>query len=170
MSLLVLKRLPLSILTWSHPELNDKPVAVCHSDNRKGTAEISSANYPARDYEMPRVYAPNFEAYEEVADQFYNILHKHCNRVQAVSYDEAFLDVTDLEGIDPQLLASTIRKKISEATGCTASAGIAENMLMAGLATRTAEWSFISGLELPVDEYLDQLPIKVLPGIGHVLA
>lgn len=32
------------------PDLQDKPVAVCHSDNPKGTAEISSANYPARDY------------------------------------------------------------------------------------------------------------------------
>jgi hypothetical protein len=30
--------------------LHDKPVAVCHSDNPKGTAEISSANYPARNY------------------------------------------------------------------------------------------------------------------------
>ncbi|MFQ6649298.1 hypothetical protein Gotur_022706 [Gossypium turneri] len=265
MSLLVLKRLPLSILTWSHPELNDKPVAVCHSDNPKGTAEISSANYTARDYGIKAgmfvrdakslcpqlVILPyNFEAYEEVnhqlgmqfccytcideeecrgslisllllssfitsisaflfllnggcacqrgndmtkvvmdgnckkedlelvdltknkvADQFYNILHKHCNRVQAVSCDEAFLDVTDLEGKDPQLLASAIRKEISEATGCTASAGIAENMLMARLATRTAKPNGQCYIHPErVDEYLDQLPIKVLPGIGHVLA
>lgn len=39
-----------SVVIRSHPELHDKPVAVCHSDNPKGTAEISSANYPARDY------------------------------------------------------------------------------------------------------------------------
>ena len=39
-----------SVVIRSHPELYDKPVAVCHSDNPKGTAEISSANYPARDY------------------------------------------------------------------------------------------------------------------------
>lgn len=31
-------------------ELKDKPVAVCHSDSPNGTSEISSANYPARDY------------------------------------------------------------------------------------------------------------------------
>ncbi|KAK8261071.1 hypothetical protein V6Z12_D13G162300 [Gossypium hirsutum] len=42
-----LQRVP---LPRSHPELNDKPVAVCHSDNPKGTAEISSANYPTRAY------------------------------------------------------------------------------------------------------------------------
>ncbi|KAG4110335.1 hypothetical protein ERO13_D13G043200v2 [Gossypium hirsutum] len=175
-----------SVVIRSHPELNDKPVAVCHSDNPKGTAEISSANYPARDYGIKAgmfvrdakslcpqlVILPyNFESYEEVADQFYNILHKHCNRVQAVSCDEAFLDVTDLEGKDPQLLASAVRKEISEATGCTASAGIAENMLMARLATRTAKPNGQCYIHPErVDEYLDQLPIKVLPGIGHVLA
>lgn len=40
---------------------------------------------------------------------------------------------------DPQLLASTIRKEIFETTGCTASAGIAANMLLARLATKTAK-------------------------------
>jgi len=39
-----------SVVIRSHPELLDKPVAVCHSNNSKGTAEISSANYPARSY------------------------------------------------------------------------------------------------------------------------
>lgn len=39
-----------SVVIRNYPELLDKPVAVCHSDNPKGTAEISSANYPARDY------------------------------------------------------------------------------------------------------------------------
>ncbi|XP_022735797.1 DNA repair protein REV1 isoform X3 [Durio zibethinus] len=174
-----------SVVIRSHPELYDKPVAVCHSDNPKGTAEISSANYPARDYGIragmfvrdAKALCPqliilpyNFEAYEEVADQFYNILHKHCKRVQAVSCDEAFLDVTDLEGKDPQLLASAIRKEICKATGCTASAGIAENMLMARLATRTAKPNGQCYIHPErVDEYLDQLQIKALPGIGHVL-
>lgn len=39
-----------SVVIRNKPELHDKPVAVCHSDNPKGTAEISSANYPARNY------------------------------------------------------------------------------------------------------------------------
>ncbi|KAK4563262.1 hypothetical protein RGQ29_005682 [Quercus rubra] len=173
-----------SVVIRNHPELLDKPVAVCHSDNTKGTAEISSANYPARDYGIKAgmfvrnakalcphlvIFPYNFEAYEEVADQFYNVLHKHGNKVQAVSCDEAFLDVTDSEG-DPQLLASKIRKEIFETTRCTASVGIAGNMLMARLATRTAKPD--GQCYIPperVDDYLSQLPIKALPGIGHVL-
>ncbi|KAJ4965801.1 hypothetical protein NE237_017650 [Protea cynaroides] len=174
-----------SVVIRNLPELQDKPVAVCHSDNPRGTAEISSANYPARDYGVragifvrdAKALCPhlvilpyNFEAYEEVADQFYDILHKHCNKVQAVSCDEAFLDVTDLEDGDPEHLASTIRLKIVETTGCTASAGIGDNMLMARLATRTAKPN--GQCYIPhekVDDYLNELPLKALPGIGHVL-
>uniref|UniRef100_A0A803NNP0 DNA repair protein REV1 n=1 Tax=Cannabis sativa TaxID=3483 RepID=A0A803NNP0_CANSA len=174
-----------SVVIRNDHKLKDKPVAVCHSDSPKGTAEISSANYPARVYGVRAgmfvrdakalcphlVICPyNFEAYEEVADQFYNILHKHCKKVQAVSCDEAFLDVTGLEGKDPEILASTIRKEIFETTGCTASAGIGGNMLISRLATRNAKPD--GQCYIPpekVDDYLRQLPIKELPGIGHVL-
>ncbi|XP_034227354.1 DNA repair protein REV1 isoform X3 [Prunus dulcis] len=174
-----------SVVIRKRSELKDRPVAVCHSDSPKGTAEISSANYPARDYGVKagmfvrnaKALCPHlviipydFEAYEEVADQFYDILHKHSNKVQAVSCDEAFLDVTDAEGLDPEVLASTVRKEIFETTGCTASAGISRNMLMARLATRTAKpdgQCYISPEK--VDDYLHQLPIKELPGIGYTL-
>lgn len=40
----------MSVVIKNRIELHDKPVAVCHSDIPKGTAEISSANYPARAY------------------------------------------------------------------------------------------------------------------------
>ena len=40
----------MSVVIRNRLELQDKPVAVCHSDSPKGTAEISSANYPARAY------------------------------------------------------------------------------------------------------------------------
>ncbi|KAL8159270.1 hypothetical protein V2J09_000807 [Rumex salicifolius] len=104
-------------------DLQDKPVAVCHSDNPKGTAEISSANYSARIragmfVREAKALCPhlvivpyNFEAYEE-----------------AVSCDEAFLEVTNSEKNDPEFLASTIRKEIFEATGCTASAAMKEEL------------------------------------------
>ncbi|XP_057249986.1 DNA repair protein REV1-like [Beta vulgaris subsp. vulgaris] len=88
----------------------------------------------------------NFEAYEEVADQFYNILHKHCDKVQAVSCDEAFLDITGSDVTDPEILVSEIRKEILESTCCTASVGIGANMLMARLAIRNASEHFLSSL------------------------
>ncbi|CAI9294554.1 unnamed protein product [Lactuca saligna] len=174
-----------SVVIRNRPELWDKPVAVCHSDNPRGTSEISSANYPARDHGVRAgifvrdakalcphlVIVPyNFEAYEEVADQFYRILHKHCNKVQAMSCDEAILDITDLEMEDPEILVSLIRKEISDTTGCTASGGISGNILMARLATRTAKPN--GQCYLPpekVNDFLKELPVKVLPGIGRAL-
>ncbi|XP_023639710.1 DNA repair protein REV1 isoform X2 [Capsella rubella] len=174
-----------SVVIKNRLELHDKPVAVCHSDNPKGTAEISSANYPARAYGVKAgmfvrhakdlcpqlVIVPyNFEAYEEVADQFYDILHRHCRKVQALSCDEAFLDVSDLRDVEPEFLASTIRNEILETTGCSASAGIGGTMLMARLATRVAKPAgqlYISAEK--VEEFLDQLPVGTLPGVGSVL-
>ncbi|CAN7078840.1 unnamed protein product [Brassica oleracea var. botrytis] len=174
-----------SVVIRNRLELQDKPVAVCHSDSPKGTAEISSANYPARAYGVKAgmfvrhakdlcpqlVIVPyNFEAYEEVADQFYDILHRHCRKVQAVSCDEAFLDVSDLRDVEPEYTASTIRREIIETTGCSASAGIGGTMLMARLATRVAKPAgqfHISAKK--VEEFLDQLAVGTLPGVGSVL-
>ncbi|XP_071726230.1 DNA repair protein REV1-like isoform X2 [Rutidosis leptorrhynchoides] len=174
-----------SVVIRNRPELWDKPVAVCHSDNPRGTSEISSANYPARRHGVRAgifvrdakalcphlVIVPyNFEAYEEVADEFYSILHRHCKRVQAMSCDEAFLDITDIEVDDPEVLASQIRKEISDTTGCTASVGISSNMLLARLATTSAKPD--GQCYLPpekVNDFLYQLPIKELPGIGRAL-
>uniref|UniRef100_A0A1J3FCZ0 DNA repair protein REV1 n=1 Tax=Noccaea caerulescens TaxID=107243 RepID=A0A1J3FCZ0_NOCCA len=112
----------------------------------------------------------NFEAYEEVADQFYDILHRHCRKVQAVSCDEAFLDVSDLSDVEPEFLASTIRREIMETTGCSASAGIGGTMLIARLATRVAKpaGQFHISAE-KVAEFLDKLPVGTLPGVGSVL-
>ncbi|XP_024966568.1 DNA repair protein REV1 isoform X4 [Cynara cardunculus var. scolymus] len=174
-----------SVVIRNRPELWDKPVAVCHSDNPRGTSEISSANYPARAHGVragifvrdAKALCPHlviipydFEAYEEVADQFYSILHKHCNKVQAMSCDEAILDISDMEVDDPQLLVSLIRKEISATTGCTASAGISGNMLMARIATRSAKPD--GQCYLPpekVNDFLEDLPIKALPGIGRAI-
>ncbi|CAH9091138.1 unnamed protein product [Cuscuta epithymum] len=174
-----------SVVVRNRPELQGKPVAVCHSDNPRGTAEISSANYLARSYGVKAgmfvrdakglcpqlVILPyDFQAYEEVADMFYDILHKHCKKVQAISCDEACLDATDSGMEDIQAAVSLIRKEIVEKTGCTASAGIAGNMLMARLATRTAKPDGQCCIPPEkVEEYLHDLPVKALPGIGNVL-
>ncbi|KAK1423808.1 hypothetical protein QVD17_19117 [Tagetes erecta] len=174
-----------SVVIRNRPELWDKPVAVCHSDNPRGTSEISSANYPARDHGVragifvraAKACCPNlvivpydFEAYEEVADQFYSILHKHCNKVQALSCDEAILDITDLDVDDPEALASSIRKEIFDTTRCTASVGIASNILMARLATKSAKPNGQCYLPLEkVNDFLKELSIKALPGIGRAL-
>uniref|UniRef100_A0A0D9WTH2 DNA repair protein REV1 n=1 Tax=Leersia perrieri TaxID=77586 RepID=A0A0D9WTH2_9ORYZ len=173
-----------SVVIRNMPELHDKPVAVCHSDNPKGTAEISSANYPARNYGIKAgmfvrdakarcphlmIVPYDFDAYGEVADQFYGILHKYCSKVQALSCDEAFLDMTECLHDNPEEVTQKIRNEIFSTTKCSAS--IAGNMLLARLATRSAKPNgqcFISSEK--VDDYLNTLSIKALPGIGHAVS
>ncbi|EEE66263.1 hypothetical protein OsJ_22448 [Oryza sativa Japonica Group] len=175
-----------SVVIRNKPELHDKPVAVCHSDNPKGTAEISSANYPARNYGIKAgmfvreakarcphlmIVPYDFDAYGEVADQFYGILHKYCSKVQALSCDEAFLDMTECLHDNPEEVTQKIRNEIFGTTKCSASAGISGNMLIARLATRSAKPNgqcFISSEK--VDGYLNTLSIKALPGIGHTVS
>ncbi|KAM0849749.1 hypothetical protein ACQ4PT_053545 [Festuca glaucescens] len=64
-----------------------------------------------------------------------------------------------------------MRNEIFGTTKCTASAGIAENRLLARLATRSAKPNgqlFISSEK--ADDYLNTLPIKALPGIGFTVS
>lgn len=69
--------------------------------------------------------------------QVYKILMQHTAAVQPLSCDEAFLDVTGLG--DAEEVARAIRGQILRETGCTASAGIAHNMLLARIATKAGK-------------------------------
>jgi DNA repair protein REV1 len=69
--------------------------------------------------------------------QVYKILMEQTCSVQPLSCDEAFMDVTGLG--DPEVIAGKLRAQIEADTGCTASAGIGPNMLLARLATKRAK-------------------------------
>lgn len=67
---------------------------------------------------------------------------------------------------DPEVIASTIRKEIFETTGCKASAGIAGNLLMARLATRSAKPD--GQCYIPPDKVLAKLlSLKMCSGKDH---
>lgn len=72
-----------------------------------------------------------------VCMQVYKILMQQTSSVQPLSCDEAFIDVTGLG--DPEAIARQLRAQIEAETGCTASAGIGPNMLLARLATKRAK-------------------------------
>ena len=73
-----------SVAELSDPVFKGKPLAVCHSNNAQGSAEISSANYEARKYGITAgmfmargkalcphliVLPYDFDKYEVVAEQ-----------------------------------------------------------------------------------------------------
>jgi DNA repair protein REV1 len=99
----------------SRPELRDKAVVVCHADSdtsgNSSTSEIASCNYVAREFGVrngmslgqARRFCPSvqpipydFVAYNDIAIRFYTLLLSHADAIEAVSIDEALIDVSFL--------------------------------------------------------------------------
>lgn len=168
-----------SVAEASHPEFHGLPLAVCHS-NAKGSGEISSANYEARKSGIHAsmfmaqakelcpeliVVPYEFEKYEVVSETVFRIFLRYTAAVQAISCDEAFLDMTGLG--NPMDLVARMRRDIHSETGCRASAGIGPNMLLARLATAKAkpDGQYHLKVETALGE-LAGLDVQELPGIG----
>ena len=89
-----------------------------------------------------------------------------------MSCDEAFLELTDYaESFDEVgQIVKQIRDEVEEKSGCTISAGVSHNMLLARMATRKAKPN--GQYYLPMVEakgYLADQPAADLPGVGWSL-
>ncbi|KAG6954777.1 hypothetical protein JG687_00011600 [Phytophthora cactorum] len=111
-----------------------------------------------------------FDAIERVSFQIYDIFFSHTPYVQAVSCDEAFLEFG--RGMNGMEKANTIRKKIFEQTGCSASVGVSFNVLLAKLSSKKAKPDGIFQIadSSQAEEFMLQLKIRDLPGAGHMTA
>ncbi|KAI0781503.1 DNA repair protein [Trametes elegans] len=186
------------------PHLRGKPVVVCHSQGTTGggssTSEIASASYEARKFgikggmslQQARKLCPTvitipyeFQRYKQFSLQFYTILMAHADDLQAVSVDEALIDVTSsvarvrtelVERLDgaaeladaAEDFAEAIRAQVKKVTGCEVSIGIANSIMLARLASRKAKpaGSFHLRQE-DVAEFMAPLDIDDLHGFGH---
>jgi len=93
--------------------------------------------------------------------------------VEPLSLDEAYLDVTENAWSEPlgMRVAQRLKDAIREATGLTASAGVAPNKFLAKIASG---WHKPDGLTViapeRVESFLQGLPIDALWGVGPVTA
>ncbi len=170
-----------------NPSLRNVPMAVGGSQDRRGV--ISTSNYEARKYGVRSAMATahalklcphlvlvrgQMSKYKKASDQVFEIFHEYTDLVEGLSWDEAYLDVTDssLFHNSATLIAQDIRKKIFERTeGLTASAGIAPNKLLAKLASdyRKPNGQFTVAPE-KVDEFIKTVPVERIWGVGKVTA
>ncbi|RDB19284.1 DNA repair protein rev1 [Hypsizygus marmoreus] len=183
----------------SRPQLKGKPVVVCHSQGAQGgassTSEVASASYEARKFgikngmslQQARKLCPGiitipyeFETYKQLSLKFYTILMSHADDLQAVSVDEALIEVTGVVtqlrsrsspepgALDPAKdFAEAIRAQVRTATGCEVSIGISHNILLARLATRRAKPAGSYHLvPAEVEDFLAPLSISDLHGFG----
>ncbi|OSX56265.1 hypothetical protein POSPLADRAFT_1186762 [Postia placenta MAD-698-R-SB12] len=186
------------------PHLRGKPVVVCHSQGNQGgassTSEIASASYEARKFgirsgmslQQARKLCPTlltmpyeFQRYKQLSLQFYTILMAHADDLQAVSVDEALIDVTgSVKRICAEMarsqdlstspadhakgFAEAIRAQVRKVTGCEVSIGIAHNIMLARVASRKAKPAGSFRI-LPQDAQalLAPLDIDDLHGFGY---
>lgn len=171
-----------SVEQRDNQELRGKPVVVGGGDNR---GVVAAASYEVRKFgvrsampmsearrrcpDLIRV-APRMSHYKSVSSQIFAVFNEFTPLVEGLSLDEAFLDVTAsraLHGSGPNI-AAAIKQAIRERTALTASVGVAENKLVAKIASDLDKPDGV--VIVTVDNcrsILDPLPVAVIPGIGR---
>jgi DNA polymerase-4 len=164
------------------PSLRGKPLVVGGGSNR---GVVAAASYESRQFgirsAMPMREAmrrcpqlisvrPRMAHYQAVSKKVFEIFRSFTPLVEGLSLDEAFLDVSDsltIFGTDVEI-AGSIKQKILQETGLTASVGVAPNKLVAKIAS---DLDKPDGLVVVTEEnmrsILDPLPAQVIPGIGR---
>ena len=168
------------------PELRGKPIAVGGARERRGV--IATCNYEARKFGVRSAMATGYAlrlcpelimvpgrmaVYREISAQIQQIFHRYTDIIEPLSLDEAYLDVSDctLYQGSATRIAEAIRADILRETGLTASAGVAPVKFLAKVASDINKPNGI--FVLPPDdvaEFVLQLPLKRIPGVGKVTA
>ena len=169
-----------------NPSLKDKPVAI--GGDPKGRGVLSTCNYIARKYgvksAMPTYKAlqlcpdlvlvnSHFDKYRKASEEVFSIFYEFTDKIEGVSLDEAYLDVTDcpLFFNSATLIAKEIRSRIFNKTGLTASAGVSYNKLLAKIGSEINKPN--GQYVIPPDLTYEQCKswsIRKINGVGKVTA
>ncbi len=160
------------------PELRGKPVAVAGKSRR---SVLTTANYEARKFGC-RSAMPLFKAleccpqlvvvpvrsavYREESARIQNIFARFTEKIEPISLDEAYLDVTHLAS-SGAAIAREIRAQIFEERKLTASAGISCNKLVAKIASGWKKPNAQTEVShAGIADFMEKLPVGELWGVG----
>jgi DNA polymerase IV len=115
---------------------------------------------------------PRMARYVEVSRQVFALFARFTPDIEGLSLDEAFLDVTASRALhgDGEQIARAIKAGIAATTTLTASVGVAQNKLVAKIASDLNKPDGLC-VVAPGEEtrVLDPLPVTRLPGLGRKL-
>lgn len=169
-----------------NPALRGRPVAVGGDPGRRGV--IATCNYEARRdgvrSAMPSSQAlrlcpdlvilkPDFDKYRRVSTQIQTIFKRFTDRIEPLSLDEAFLDVSDCEQFQNSAtrIAEALRQQVRDEVKITVSAGVAPNKFLAKIAS---DWRKPDGLFVirpeQIADFVAALPVEKIFGVGRVTA
>ncbi|WP_094603644.1 DNA polymerase IV [Sporomusa silvacetica DSM 10669] len=168
-----------------NPELRGCPVIIGGTGPR---GVVATASYEARKFGVhsamsslearrrcPQgIFLPaDHEKYSRVSQEILHIFADFSPLVEPLSLDEAFLDVTGMEGLfaSPVDIAVKIKARIKAELDLTASAGVAPNKFLAKLAS---DMNKPDGLMVirpeEITNILADLPVNRLWGVGKTTA
>lgn len=167
-----------------YPELKSRPVAIGGIYNGRGV--LCTSNYIARKFgvksAMPTSKAlklcpqlvlirPHFEKYKKVSSEVVQIFYEYTDKIQRLSLDEAYLDVTNCTHLnnDAVLIAKEIKSKILAKTGLTASAGVSYNKLLAKIGSDLFKPNGLAILRREnIEKNIADFSVAKINGVGKV--
>ena len=171
-----------SVEQLDNPALRGLPVVVGGSPEGRGV--VASASYEARRFGVrsampmrtavqrcPRLVRvpPRFDRYRDVSRRVMDIFHEVTDLVEAMSLDEAYLDVTDsvAAGQAPAAIAAELRERVRSELSLTISVGVATSKSVAKIASDLDKPDGLTVVP-PGGErvFLEPLDVDKLSGIG----
>jgi DNA polymerase-4 len=115
---------------------------------------------------------PRFGLYRQISETVMGLLAEVSPLIEPLSLDEAFVDLEAADRQeDPRAVAVRLRATIREATGLTASVGLAGSKLLAKIASEKAKPDGLVVVEPGTERaLLDPLPVRALWGVGPATA
>ena len=172
-----------SVEKRDRPELADEPVIVggsvrgvvltaCYIARRFGVRSAMPMAHALRLCPDASVVRPNMEKYRTESRRIRELMQATATRVEAVSIDEAYLDLSDNESDEPPARAlARLALLVEKRVGVTISVGLAPNKMLAKMASDMGKprGFFVIGTTDALD-VLAPMKVGALPGVGPVTA
>ncbi len=172
-----------SVEQRDRPELQGQPVVVGGAGPR---GVVSAASYEARRFGVHSAM-PSFEArrlcpelvflrgdmarYQQESKKVFQIFRSFSPKVEGLSLDEAFLDLTGTERLlgQPREVGEALRAQVRDTLNLPLSVGIAPVKMVAKIASESAKPDgLFEVMPGEVSGFLDPLPVHRIWGVGVV--
>lgn len=162
--------------------------SVISGDPNKRTSVVLAKSIPAKKYKINTgepismslrkcpdlvIAPPDFEIYSKFSKAFKDICREYTPVVQEFSIDECFLDMSGMEHIYPDIIATAyeIKDRIKSELGFTVNVGIGSNKLLAKMASDFEKPDKVHTLfDYEIEQKMWVLPIRDLLFLGKATA
>ena len=168
-----------AVEVMDQPDLKGLPVIVGGLPDRRGV--VCTCSYEARAFGVRSAMAssrayqlcpgaifirPKMNRYREISGIIHKIFHQFTDRVESVSLDEAYLDVSH-HNLFATEIAQKIRETIYARLGLTCSAGVAPNKMVAKIASDIRKPDGLTVIKpKELRSFMGSLSLRKIPGVG----